>query len=29
MRGEPEKPNIILCPKCGHTFSVLKKEEES
>jgi hypothetical protein len=24
---EPEKPNIILCPKCGHEFSVLKKEE--
>ena len=23
---EPEKPNIILCPKCGHEFSVLKKE---
>ncbi len=26
---EPEKPNIILCPKCGHEFSVLKKEKES
>lgn len=25
---EPEKPNIILCPKCGHEFSVLKKEKE-
>ena len=24
---EPEKPNIILCPKCGHEFSVLKKEK--
>jgi len=24
---EPEKPNIVLCPKCGHEFSVLKKEE--
>ena len=25
--AEPEKPNIILCPSCGHQFSVLKKEE--
>lgn len=25
---ETEKPNIILCPKCGHEFSVLKKEKE-
>ena len=24
---EPEKPTIILCPKCGHEFSVLKKEK--
>ena len=24
---DPEKPNIILCPKCGHEFSVLKKEK--
>lgn len=24
---EPEKPNIILCPKCGHEFSVMKKEK--
>jgi hypothetical protein len=24
---EPEKPNIILCPSCGHEFSVLKKEK--
>jgi hypothetical protein len=24
---EPEKPNIILCPQCGHEFSVLKKEK--
>ena len=24
---KPEKPNIILCPKCGHEFSVLKKEK--
>lgn len=23
----PEKPSIILCPKCGHEFSVLKKEK--
>lgn len=25
---EPEKPTIILCPKCGHEFSVLKREEK-
>lgn len=24
---EPEKPNIIQCPACGHDFSVLKKEK--
>ena len=25
---EPEKPNIIICPKCGHEFSVLKEKKE-
>ena len=23
---EPEKPNIIICPKCQHEFSVLKEK---
>ena len=25
---EPEKPNIIICPKCGHEFSVLREKKE-
>jgi hypothetical protein len=25
---EPEKPQIIECPKCGHEFSVLKEKKE-
>ncbi len=25
---EPEKPNIIICPKCGHEFSVLKEKKD-
>jgi hypothetical protein len=24
---EPEKPNIIICPKCKHNFSVLKEKK--
>jgi hypothetical protein len=24
---QQEKPDIIICPKCGHEFSVLKKEK--
>lgn len=24
---EPEKPNIILCPKCGHEFSVVEEKK--
>jgi len=27
LSGGPEKPNTILCPECGHKFSVLKKEK--
>ena len=26
---EAEKPNIIICPKCGHEFSVLKEKKEN
>jgi hypothetical protein len=26
---EVEKPNIIICPKCGHEFSVLKEKKEN
>jgi ParB-like chromosome segregation protein Spo0J len=25
---EPEKPNIIICPKCQHEFSVLREKKE-
>lgn len=25
---EPEKPNIIICPKCQHEFSVLKEKKD-
>ena len=25
---EPEKPDIIICPKCQHQFSVLKEKKE-
>jgi len=25
---EPERPNIIICPKCQHEFSVLKEKKE-
>jgi len=25
---EPEKPQIIICPKCNHEFSVLKEKKE-
>lgn len=25
--GEAEKPNIIVCPKCHHEFSVLKEKK--
>lgn len=25
---QPEKPQIIECPKCGHEFSVLKEKKE-
>ena len=25
---EPEKPNIIICPKCQHEFSALKEKEK-
>jgi len=25
---EPERPNIIICPKCGHEFSVLKEKKD-
>ena len=25
---EPERPQIIICPKCGHEFSVLKEKKE-
>lgn len=25
---EPEKPNIIICPKCQHEFSVLKEKKK-
>jgi hypothetical protein len=28
MPKEPEKPQIIICPKCGHEFSVLKEKKE-
>lgn len=26
---EPEKPNIIICPECGHKFSVLKEKKDA
>ena len=26
--ADPGKPNIIICPKCGHEFSVLKEKKE-
>lgn len=26
--SEPEKPNIIICPKCQHEFSVLKEKKK-
>jgi len=26
--ADPEKPGIIICPKCGHEFSVLKEKKE-
>lgn len=25
---ETEKPNIIVCPKCGHEFSVMKEKKD-
>jgi len=25
---ETEKPNIIICPKCGHEFSIMKEKKD-
>jgi len=25
---EPEEPQVIICPKCGHEFSILKERKE-
>jgi len=27
--GEPEKPDIIICPKCEHEFSILKEKKDN